>query len=606
MTMPSRMRDRPVARRYGVAVLATALVLLAVFAVDHFLHIRITLLLVTAVVISAWCGGRGPGVLASLLCMPAIIIIVRHGNPAATDVRGVGEIIFLSTFVLVALVIGAATESLRHERAKAQTRAEQLEQLNAEVELQMEEVRTLSEHLQESNDSLAAALASAEDLASRAMRLREATAALDDARTESEVADVVGRQGVAAVGAARGILARVDGDCVEILRAWGYPPEIEARLLGPTGDYPPFARAVNGREPVWARTMEEQRSLYGPAYESYGITPVPHASATIPLLRGEEVVGALGLYFLEPCALNSTTESFALMLGQAAADALSRARNYDAERAARQRAETTAQARADVLGIVAHDLRNPLNLIASSAGLMLEIDDLPAARRRGMLEITQRAARQMNRLIGDLLDATRLGAGRLALDLADVDACALVREAGGTMRPAANEHHIDLRTEQPASECFVRADEGRLLQVLGNLVGNAIKFTPAGGRVVLSARAHEVEVVFSVVDTGPGIPQEDLGHLFDRFWQARGSDQRGVGLGLAITKGIVEAHGGHLWVESVVGMGSTFSFAIPASASVSSGNGATLGAAAGPATSTSDQSSAEGPYAPGTGTPSRR
>ncbi|HEY2065577.1 MAG TPA: ATP-binding protein [Gemmatimonadaceae bacterium] len=600
------MRDRPVVQRYGLAVLATALVLLAVFAVDQFLHIRITLLLVTAVVISAWWGGRGPGVLASLLCLPAIVILVKHGSPAATDVRGVGQIIFLSTFVLVALVIGAATESLRNERAKAQTRAQQLEQLNAEVEQHMEEVRTLSEHLQESNDSLAIALASAEDLASRAMRLREATAALADARTESEVADVVVGRGVVAAGAARGVLARVDGDCVEILRAWGYPPEIEARLLGPTPNYPPFARAVKSGEPVWARTMEEQLALYGPAYQSYGITPVPHASATIPLVHGQEVVGALGLYFLESSAFNSTTQSFALMLAQAAADALSRARNYDAERAARQRAETTAQARADVLGIVAHDLRNPLNLVSSSAALMLEIEDLPAARRRGMLEITQRAVRQMNRLIGDLLDATRLQAGRLILDLGDVDACALVRDTGGTLRPAANERHVELRTEPPANECLVRGDEGRLLQVLGNLVGNAIKFTPAGGRVVLSAQPHEVEVVFSVVDTGPGIPQEHLDHLFDRFWQARGSDRRGVGLGLAITKGIVEAHGGHLWVESAVGVGSTFAFAIPASASVSSGHGETSGAAAGPAGSTSDQSSAEGPYAPGTGTPSRR
>jgi signal transduction histidine kinase len=352
--------------------------------------------------------------------------------------------------------------------------------------------------------------------------------------------------------------------------------------------------------------MEEQRSLYAPAYENYGITPVPQASGTIPLLHGEEVVGALGLYFIESSSFTSTTESFALMLAQAAADALSRARNYDAERAARQRAETTAQARADVLSIVAHDLRNPLNLIASSAGLLLEIDDLPAARRRGMLEITQRAVRQMNRLIGDLLDATRLQAGRLTLDLADVDACALVRETGGTLGPAAEQHHVELRTDPPEHECFVRADEGRLLQVLGNLVGNAIKFTPAGGRVVLSARPHEVEVVFSVADTGPGIPQEHLDHLFDRFWQARGSDRRGVGLGLAITKGIVDAHGGHLWVESVVGVGSTFSFAIPASASVSAGNEPPVGATASPAGSTSDQSSADGPYAPGTGTPSRR
>lgn len=222
-----------------------------------------------------------------------------------------------------------------------------------------------------------------------------------------------------------------------------------------------------------------------------------------------------------------------------------------------------AQARADVLSVVAHDLRNPLSLIASSASLQLEVDDLPSDRRRKLLELTQRAVRQMNRLIADLLDATRLQAGRLTLDLRDVDARLLVREAGETLRLAAEEKRIELRADPPDQKSIVHADEGRLLQAIGNLVANALKFTATGGRVVLSARPHGVEMVFSVAANGPGIPAEHLDHLFDRFWQARNGDRRGVGLGLAITKGIVEAHGGRVWVESAVGMGSTFSFALP-------------------------------------------
>jgi signal transduction histidine kinase len=105
--------------------------------------------------------------------------------------------------------------------------------------------------------------------------------------------------------------------------------------------------------------------------------------------------------------------------------------------------------------------------------------------------------------------------------------------------------------------------------VVGNLVGNALKFTPAGGSVTLSARTGAMEVVFSVADTGPGIPPEHRSHLFDSFWQARSGDRRGVGLGLAITRGIVEAHGGRIWVESVPGAGSTFSFALPLAAAAS-------------------------------------
>jgi signal transduction histidine kinase len=546
-----------------MALGATAIAVLGGSAIVAVADVHTNLLLVTAVAISAWYGGRGPGALASALSVIAIVIPFGRADPAAIDVPGVREATYLATFLVVTLIIGATTESLRRERAQAVARAALLEHLNAEVEQQVEEVRTLSEHLQQSNDSLAAALATAEDTASRGMRLQEATAALAKAQTQHEVADVVLGKGLAAVGAARGFLARTDGDHVEILRASGYEPEVQKRLLGPTADLPLLARAVRTGEAIWVRSADEHRARYQGLYDRVGITTLPHASVSIPLRHGEEVVGALGLVFVEPSAVGAATEAFSLLLGQAAADALGRAQGYDAERAGRETAEMLARARADVLGIVAHDLRNPLHLIAASAGLLLETEDLPPARRRRPLEITQRAVRQMNRLIGDLLDATHLEAGRLTLALRDLDAYALVREAGETLRPAADERRIELRADTPEREAMLRADEDRLLQVLGNLVGNALKFTAAGGRVVISARSAGVEIVFSVADNGPGIPQDHQAHLFDRFWQARDGDRRGVGLGLAISKGIVEAHGGRVWVESVVGSGSTFSFAIP-------------------------------------------
>jgi signal transduction histidine kinase len=576
-----RVIDRTVARRYGVAVAATALAILAWIAVTNLAHLRVNLLLVSAVAISAWYGGRGPGVLASVLSLIVIVLRFGRATPAAGDVTGVGEAVYLSTFLLVALIIGATTESLQRARTQAVDRAARLEELNAEVGAQMEEVQALSEQLQVSNESLVAALATAEDTASRGMRLQEATAAIANAQTEREVAEVVLGKGLAAVGAARGFLASADGDRVEILRAWGYEPEVQARLLGPTTEVPLLARAVRTGEAIWVRSAEEHRARYQRLYDRLGITQVPHASASIPLRHGEEIVGALGLIFVEPEAVGPATEPFSLMLGQAAADALSRARNYDAERAARQRAELLAQARADVLGIVAHDLRNPLHVIAASASLLLDTEDLPPARRRKPIEITHRAVRQMNRLIGDLLDATHLQAGRLTLALRDVDACTLVREAGETLRPAAEERRIELCAEPPERESMLRADEDRLLQVLGNLVGNALKFTAAGGRVVISARPAGVEVVFSVVDNGAGIASEHLSHLFDRFWQAREGDRRGVGLGLAITKGIVEAHGGRIWVESAVGTGSTFSFAIPTGTEEDGAQRPTVGTTAG-------------------------
>jgi signal transduction histidine kinase len=441
-------------------------------------------------------------------------------------------------------------------------RGGKLSTLQAEFDRRLAAV---SEELQATNQSLADALAAAEDMASHAMRLQEVTAALAQAQTEEEVADIVLGKGLAVVDGVRGVLARVEGARFQMIRASGYSPRMEARLLRMTvQDVGPLTHVIRSDQPLWIGSPEEHLARFPFIYQRLGIAP-PQASVAVPLRHGGEIVGALAFFFADASAFGAAQRAFTLLLAQAAAGALSRARSYDAERIARRGAETLAQARADVLGIVAHDLRNPLSVISSSSGLLIELEDLPVARRRATLEIMQRAARRMNRLIGDLLDATRLQAGRLSLELSNVDACRIVREAEETLRPAAAERHIDFRSQAPDHECHVRADEGRLLQVIGNLVANAIKFTPVGGRVTLSAWPSGSEVIFSVSDSGPGIAEEDRVHLFDGFWQARTGDRRGVGLGLCITREIVTALGGRIWVESAVGAGSTFSFALPSS-----------------------------------------
>ncbi|MEO8580592.1 MAG: HAMP domain-containing sensor histidine kinase, partial [Gemmatimonadales bacterium] len=236
-------------------------------------------------------------------------------------------------------------------------------------------------------------------------------------------------------------------------------------------------------------------------------------------------------------------------------------RSYDAERERRHVAELLAQTREEVLGVVAHDLRNPLHTIISSNDLLLE-DDLAAARRKELLDISLRAARQMNRLIGDLLDTVRLQAGKLSLDIEDVNVGAMFRQAEETFQPLAKERSVRLETILPDHGATVRADPFRVSQVIGNLVGNAIKFTPEHGAVTMRATPDGNHVAIHVTDTGLGIPPEDIEHLFDNFWQARRNDHRGVGLGLAIAKGIVDAHGGRIWCDSAPGRGSTFSFTL--------------------------------------------
>jgi len=229
---------------------------------------------------------------------------------------------------------------------------------------------------------------------------------------------------------------------------------------------------------------------------------------------------------------------------------------------ARLAAENRVEARSEVLGVVAHDLRNPISAIVSSTELLLGVD-LPGEKRRELLEVCQRAARRMNRLVGDLLDATQVQAGHLSLQLSDVSVGALFKELEATWRGAATEKTLTLSVIDPPAGLFVRADQDRVMQVLGNLIGNAVKFTEAGGRVTVSAKPVRDEVEIQVQDTGPGIPAEAIPRLFERFWQGDAGDRRGIGLGLAITKGIVEAHGGRINVESELGNGTTFTFTLP-------------------------------------------
>ena len=238
------------------------------------------------------------------------------------------------------------------------------------------------------------------------------------------------------------------------------------------------------------------------------------------------------------------------------------ARSYDAEKEKRHDAELLANAREDVLGVVAHDLRNPLNLIITTTDLLLE-NNVEPARQHEMLDIAMRAGKQMNRLIGDLLDTVRLQAGKFSLDLEDVSLAAIFRQAAESFRPAAEKRGVRFEPITPDDGIVVRADPFRVSQLVSNIVGNAIKFTPPNGSVKLQASRDGDHVVVEVDDTGPGIPANDIPHLFDNFWQARKNDHRGVGLGLAIAKGVVEAHGGSIWCESTVGAGTKFFFTLP-------------------------------------------
>jgi signal transduction histidine kinase len=216
-----------------------------------------------------------------------------------------------------------------------------------------------------------------------------------------------------------------------------------------------------------------------------------------------------------------------------------------------------------VLAVVAHDLRNPVHTVSMAASLLAELP-LGEADRKKQQAIIQRSARTMDRLINDLLDVSKIEAGTLAVAPRPVSAASIVRETQEAFAPLASDRGITFTCDAAQELPVVAADHDRLMQVLSNLVGNALKFTPAGGRVCLSAAVVDDFVRFSVEDSGSGIAAADLARVFDRFWQKQRATRSGAGLGLAIAKAIVTAHHGNIWAESTEGRGSTFHFTIPA------------------------------------------
>ena len=283
------------------------------------------------------------------------------------------------------------------------------------------------------------------------------------------------------------------------------------------------------------------------------------AQLAVPLLTRGRRAGVLVLArSAEGAAFAAGEAAVAAELAQRAAAALDHARLY-------QRAQDAVRARDDVLAVVSHDLRNPLQAIMVASTIMLEL--VPRESRTPLdlqqLDIIGRSVDQMAALIQDLLDLAALERGSVTLQRAACSVRQLLSDAAQLFRPQAERTELRFLCRAPDADADVLADAARVQQVLGNLLGNARKFTPAGGQITLTAELLGGEARFSVADTGPGIPAEHLPHVFDRFWQAQRAQRGGAGLGLAIAQAIVAAHGGHIAVQSEPGRGSTFHFTLP-------------------------------------------
>jgi signal transduction histidine kinase len=231
----------------------------------------------------------------------------------------------------------------------------------------------------------------------------------------------------------------------------------------------------------------------------------------------------------------------------------------------RIRSDDALANRDDFLAIVAHDLRDLIGGVVMSAALLSKRAPQNEDGNNILAETKriERYAARMNRLIGDLVDVASIDAGKLAVTPATQDLAILIAEAVDTFRATASAKGISLGTQIDAAPLFAAFDHHRILQVLANLISNSLKFTPRGGNITIRGEQEAGNVRLSVRDTGSGIPDYALGRIFERFSQVGENDRRGLGLGLYISRCIVEAHGGRIWAESQPGPGSKICFTLP-------------------------------------------
>jgi signal transduction histidine kinase len=228
-------------------------------------------------------------------------------------------------------------------------------------------------------------------------------------------------------------------------------------------------------------------------------------------------------------------------------------------------ARRTIANRDECLGVVAHDLSNPLNTILLSAAALqtMELRGEHACAAQSHVQMILRAAGRMRRLVGDLVDVASIRSGKLKIEVGAHLVGSIVAEAIDPFVSCAREKSVELTRYVENDVLRVRCDRDRIVQVLSNLLDNALKATSAGGTIDLHAEAREADVLFAVADTGRGISRTELPHVFERYWRGEKAGYRGTGRGLAIAKAVIEAHAGRIWAESEEGCGSTFLFTLP-------------------------------------------
>lgn len=415
------------------------------------------------------------------------------------------------------------------------------------------------------------ARAAAEVAVHRISTLQGVTAALSEAVTLAQVADIIVRESLFALGARAGMVHLVDAERagLDLVAQRGLLPAGAAAIARLPLDVaaPVVVSAVHAGRPAWIVGRERVRAACPDLARHLAGEREPAALAAIPLAVGGHVIGVLGMVFDAPEDLPEEDRVFALALVRHCAQAIDRARLYEAERRANERLTAASHAKDEFLGVVSHELRTPLNAVLGWSQLLRgPAAGDPKVLAKG-LAVIDRNARAQAKLIEDILDVSRIITGKLRLELQKIELDGVIRAALEVVRPAAEAKGIELKATI-APDAAVSGDPDRLQQVAWNLLSNAVKFTPEGGRVEITLAREEAAALVVVKDSGRGIDPEVLPHVFERFWQADSSPTRrhgGLGLGLAIVRHLVELHGGSVRAESRgAGHGATFTARLPA------------------------------------------
>ena len=519
------------AKRYGFALAATIAGVGAHQVLQPFLADRIFFILTTAVVFSAWYGGLGPGIFASVLgvVLADLLLVQPPGRfwTAGTDV------VVLAIFLLLTLLMSTTVGQLRQAEWRS-------EQARARAEEAVGRVR----QLEEAGRILSSTL-------DYGLTLREIAELAAGTLGDFAVVDLLEEDGeIRRVAAAHRDPTRQR--LVDALARWSPDPESGAGvpLVLHTGRAIVINDVPDEQLATLVRSQAHLEAVRNLGIRSFMIAPMSvrgHVLGTLSVVRtnrGEGRFGEEDLPFLEELADRS-------------AIAIDNARLLE-------RMEGAVRMRNDVLGFVSHDLRNILGVLQTIVDSVLDLE-LPEARRRDLLERQKPVLTRARRMVADLLDVSRAEAGQLELEWRRASAIEFLRDAQTLFESAAERAGVHIRMHVEPDTPDVWADYERTQRVLDNLVSNAIRHAPAGSEVLVQAMPWEAGwVAVHVTNQGPSIPPQDQLYVFDPFWQ--GSDRRrgGAGLGLAIARSIVEAHGGRIWLRSEPGQGTTFSFTVPA------------------------------------------